>query len=302
MQGNQVGFESSLQQHLDVEQRRAVLEAIGGSINPDSTLGEIIDAAEALGWSEKMGDLSLADLAEALLAPEGRPAGATAEAGHAAAQAAASDEDEGEDDDELDDEDDLDDEGEELDDEEDDEEDEDDEPAPARRKAGKVAVAKETKAAAAAAASKKKAAAKKVTSAVSKRAAAKKAADDEPLRTSKKSSKKVGAKPGKKVPEPAPTRATRAAEKAPAPASKKSAKKVAKRKPLDMDVDDRMSLDQAAEFFLPYVEDLGEATMQALEENTGVSRRKLRFHVGQLVKHGYLERHGMGRGTYYTRC
>ena len=45
VQGNQVGFESSLQQHLDTEQRRAVLEAIGGSINPDSTLGEIIDAA-----------------------------------------------------------------------------------------------------------------------------------------------------------------------------------------------------------------------------------------------------------------
>ena len=42
------------------------------------------------------------------------------------------------------------------------------------------------------------------------------------------------------------------------------------------------------------------ATMQDLEEFTGVGRRKLRFHVGQLVRHEYLERHGMGRGTYYT--
>ena len=24
------------------------------------------------------------------------------------------------------------------------------------------------------------------------------------------------------------------------------------------------------------------------------------LQVGQLVKHGYLERHGMGRGTFYT--
>jgi hypothetical protein len=44
------------------------------------------------------------------------------------------------------------------------------------------------------------------------------------------------------------------------------------------------------------------ATMQQLEEFTGIGRRKLRFHIGQLVRHEHLERHGMGRGTYYTAC
>jgi hypothetical protein len=40
--------------------------------------------------------------------------------------------------------------------------------------------------------------------------------------------------------------------------------------------------------------------MQAIEDATGMGRRKVRFHVGQLVRAGLLERHGMGRGTYYT--
>jgi hypothetical protein len=51
---------------------------------------------------------------------------------------------------------------------------------------------------------------------------------------------------------------------------------------------------------LPLIEKLGHATMRQLEDETGIGRRKLRFHVGQLVRHGYLTRHGMGRGTYYT--
>lgn len=300
MQGNQVGFESSLQQHLDTEQRRAVLEAIGGSINPDSTLGEIIDAAEALGWSEKMGDLSLADLAEALLAPPGESATAVGQAaGHAdeADAEAAADEDE----DDAD-EDDADDDDADEDEDEDDADDEDEgfaleleEPAPSRRKPGKAAAAKESKSAAAT---------KKKIAAASKKIASKKAAEPEPMRGSKKASKKVPAgKPGKKAeaPAPAPARTSRGAERAAPTPSKKTSKKAGRRKPTAVDVDDRMSLDEAAEFFLPVVEELGEATMQALEEQTGVSRRKLRFHVGQLVKHGYLERHGMGRGTYYTR-
>ena len=62
-----------------------------------------------------------------------------------------------------------------------------------------------------------------------------------------------------------------------------------------------MNLDEAAAVLLPLVRELGEATMQQLEQSTaGAGRRKLRFHIGQLVKHGRLERHGMGRGTYYT--
>ncbi|MCA9705909.1 MAG: hypothetical protein KDK70_08690 [Myxococcales bacterium] len=281
MQADQVGFESSFKQHLDAEQRRAVLEAIGARINPDSTIGEVIDAAEALGWSEQMSDLSLADLAEALLAPEGDgPADQDAdllsadEADEAEGEdEAEADEDEGEDEDEAADEDE--DADEDADEDEDEEEDEVElAPAPRRTRGS---------------ASKK--ASKKPAARASKKPAA---------RASKKPAAKASKKP-----------AARASKKPAARASKKPASKASKaasggkksrRKPAisAVDVDERMSLDQAAAFFLPHVEALGEATMQALEEQTGVSRRKLRFHIGQLVKHGYLERHGMGRGTFYT--
>jgi predicted HTH transcriptional regulator len=67
-----------------------------------------------------------------------------------------------------------------------------------------------------------------------------------------------------------------------------------------IDADDRMSLEEAAELLVPVIEELGQATMQDLEAFTGIGRRKLRFHIGQLVRHDHLQRHGMGRGTYYT--
>ena len=90
--------------------------------------------------------------------------------------------------------------------------------------------------------------------------------------------------------EPAPAKAgrTKPAGKAKAPKGGKVA------------IDERMSLQEAADVFLPLVRQLGKATMQDIEDATSGGRRKLRFHIGQLVKHGHLERHGMGRGTYYT--
>lgn len=67
-----------------------------------------------------------------------------------------------------------------------------------------------------------------------------------------------------------------------------------------LDADEPMSLEEAAEALIPIVGNMKTATMQQLEEFTGIGRRKLRFHIGQLVRHGHLERHGMGRGTHYT--
>lgn len=107
-------------------------------------------------------------------------------------------------------------------------------------------------------------------------------------------------------PEPAPVRAKARAVPAPVVAKpvKVAAPKPAKGKSgkaLKVSLDERMSPEEAASSLLPLVEQLGEATMQQLEEATaGGGRRKLRFHIGQLVKNGRLARHGMGRGTYYT--
>jgi hypothetical protein len=205
------GFEASYRRHLAVEQRRAFLDALARNFESSATVGEIVDAAAALGWIE-IGELSLADLADAILL-------ATPKAAPAAAEEPA---DEG------------DDEADEEDDEEEDEEEEEVAAAPAR---GKKTAAKG-------------------------KAAAKPAAPAKPAAAAKP------AKPGKVA-------------------------KVA--------LDDRMSLDEAAAVLLPLVRAHGEATMQQLEQSTaGAGRRKLRFHIGQLVKNGRLERHGMGRGTFYT--
>ncbi len=63
---------------------------------------------------------------------------------------------------------------------------------------------------------------------------------------------------------------------------------------------ERLSLESAADLILPIVRERGQAAMLDIEAATGMGRRKVRFHVGRLVKHGLLVRHGMGRGTYYT--
>ncbi len=63
---------------------------------------------------------------------------------------------------------------------------------------------------------------------------------------------------------------------------------------------ERLSPEAAARLILPIVAEREKATMLDIEAATGMGRRKVRFHVGRLVKAGRLVRHGMGRGTYYT--
>jgi hypothetical protein len=271
------GFDDSFRRHLVVEQRRAVLDTIARELTPDTTLGDIVDAAQDLGWADGLGELCLADLALALFGetPASAPSPELADADETRADAEDDDDDElaaddSDDDDEGDDDD-------ESDEEEAEEEDEEAAPSRARKEAERKpssldrALDRIDKALAA----RRKVRAKKVA----KAAPAKKAA-----------SKKVAAK------KPAPP------AKKPVPPAKKPSKAA----PViedDEDEDDdteAMSLDQAAKLLVPLVRKLREATMQDLEEQTKMGRRKLRFHIGQLVKHGRLRRHGMGRGTCYT--
>jgi hypothetical protein len=252
------GFDDSFRRHLAIEQRRAVLDTIARELGPDTTLGDIVDAANELGWSENFGELCLADLAVALAGEDAAepPAAVTATSSDGA------DEDEDEEDeveadaeeDEEEDEDEDDEEEEDEEEEDEEEEDEEEEVAPARR--GKNA---------------------------GKQSSMDRALDriDRALARGRKSSKPEA--------------------KAAKPAAKKAAKKPAKKPAKAADDDsEAMSLDQAAKLLIPLVRKLKEATMQDLEEQTGMGRRKLRFHIGQLVKHGRLKRHGMGRGTCYT--
>ncbi|MBL9104869.1 MAG: hypothetical protein JNL82_28245 [Myxococcales bacterium] len=262
MQRNLVsGFDDSFRRHLAIEQRRAVLDTIARELGPDTTLGDIVDAANELGWSENFGELCLADLAVALAGEDAAepPAAVTATSGDGADEDDEEEEDEVEADAEEDEEEDEDDEEEEDEDEDEDEEEEEEdeeeeEVAPARR--GKNA---------------------------GKQSSMDRALDriDRALARGRKSSKPEA--------------------KAAKPAAKKAAKKPAKKASKAADDDsEAMSLDQAAKLLIPLVRKLKEATMQDLEEQTGMGRRKLRFHIGQLVKHGRLKRHGMGRGTCYT--
>ncbi|MFO0636454.1 MAG: hypothetical protein U0168_26790 [Nannocystaceae bacterium] len=241
MQRAPQGFEASFRRHLALEQRRAVLELLGGKMAPESTVGQLADAAAALGWID-FGELSLSDLADALLDPSPGDDDASAGLDTASLGAAL---DDGDDEDADEDADDENADDEDADDEDADEDEDEDEQAPA------------------------------------------------PAKTR---GRKVAAKPAKPA-KPAP----RASKAKPEPAKVAGKGKAGKGKPTKISLDERMNLDEAAAVLLPLVRELGEATMQQLEQATaGGGRRKLRFHIGQLVKHGKLERHGMGRGTYYT--
>ena len=261
-----------------------MLDALAQQLHAEATVGEVLDAAQALGWHEHMGDLSLQDLADALLEDE------AAASKDEAAAAEGKDQDADDLEDEVD-EDEVDEDEDEVDEVEDeafeDFEDEDvEEPAPrsAKKKSGT-----------------KKASKKKTAKKTAKKAGAKKTSKKA---GAKKTSKKAGAKKASKK-----AGAKKASKKAGA-TSKKSGKRGSFRGALDsrrlralksrVDADEPMSLDEAAELFVPLVEQMGQATMQDLEELTSIGRRKLRFHIGQLVRNGYLERNGMGRGTFYT--
>jgi hypothetical protein len=217
-----VEFETSYRRHLAVEQRRAVLEALAERLGPSVTMGDVLDAAEGLGWGDGIGDLTLADLAAALLEPTTNvpaPAAIVAQP---------------------------------EDDDEEEEEEEEEEAAPK--------------------------AAPKATAAASANA-----------------KKKSRARAPEPEPPPPPAKGKKAGK--PMMKTKTSRLKALRAK---FDADEPMSLEEAAELLVPVIEELGQATMQDLEAFTGIGRRKLRFHIGQLVRHDHLERHGMGRGTYYT--
>ncbi len=76
MADDERGFEQAFRSNLLPAQRREILATLRATLKRETTLGQIIDAAESLGWGEAMGDLRLADLARSLLLGEqgGAPA------------------------------------------------------------------------------------------------------------------------------------------------------------------------------------------------------------------------------------
>jgi hypothetical protein len=257
------GFESNFRRHLVVEQRRAVLEALAKKLGPDVTMGDVLDAADGLGWAEPMGDLTLADLAEALLRPQpgGRPVAVEPEVEEPEVEEPEVEEPEVE------------------------------EPPRATESKGKG----KGKA-------KVKVKAKPKTPAAAEPEAKSKTNTRGKTKAKAKTNAKAKAEPEPKAKskskQPASTSTTKATAKPGGGMRLKTARLRALR--AKVDAEDRMSLEEAAELLVPIVEELGQATMQDLEDFTGIGRRKLRFHIGQLVRHDQLERHGMGRGTYYT--
>ncbi len=247
-----------------------MLDTIAHELTPDTTLGDIVDAAHDLGWGDNLGELNLADLALALFGEAPAPAASPSPEPEQLSEA---------DDDAADDDDD----DEAADDGEEEEEEAVEEEAPAKGRGRKAAKAEP------AAAPRKQSSLDRALDRIDKALAAR-GRKTKPA-PAKATSKKVAGK--KAAPAPAPAKGKAAPPKGrarPAPVVEED----------EDDDTDAMSLDQAAKLLVPLVRKLKEATMQDLEEQTKMGRRKLRFHIGQLVKHGRLKRHGMGRGTCYT--
>ena len=57
-------FERAFNKHLPAAQRRHVLATMQQTLKRETTLGEVVDAAAALGWGDAMNELTLSDLAE----------------------------------------------------------------------------------------------------------------------------------------------------------------------------------------------------------------------------------------------
>lgn len=192
MPSDQSRFQQAYRINLLPAQRREVLRALRESLDPETTLGEIVDAAESLGWGEPFGDMSLAELASALVddapEPSSEPARATRPEAAAPQHFGRRDDDQ----EELD-------EGHE--DEDADEDEDEDEPAPAPRPVPKKVskrVAKKMPAPTPPATSKKKAASKPAAAKKVSKKAAKKSAAKPAAKPAKKVSKKAAKKPAKK--------------------------------------------------------------------------------------------------------
>jgi len=318
-------YDDYFRSHLPKEQRRAVLEVLAEELDPGTTMGEVLDAAADIGWGEAFGELNLAELAEVLVAgaPELIAKEQAEEVEVVADENRADDADDVEA--EADDVDDLDDDDDDPDDDagsdDDTDDDADEQPVSVwrtskKRSARKVAARKAASKKAAKKAASKKAAKKATAKKTAKKATAKKTAKTATAKktakkaTAKKTAKKVTAKKAtakkataKKATAKKPTSKKTTSKKTSKKAASKSAKKKTAKKGSKKAAaveEEALSLEQAAKLLVPMVRRLKEATMQELEERTGMGRRKLRFHIGQLVKNGHLTRHGMGRGTCYT--
>ncbi len=271
-----------------------MLDTIARELTPETTLGDIVDAAQDLGWGDSLGELRLADLAGALLgeAPPAPPRTSTSADDQADTDLVA-DANEADDGDEH--------AAEQDEDEQDEQAEQDEEEAlapvaepPKTARARKTAAKAAAKAAARVEPPRKPSSLDRALDRIDKALAARGRKGKTSAAAKSKPSPAAAKKPALAAKKPA----------APVAAAKKTPSKkapVVVREDEDEDDDnDAMSLEQAAKVLVPLVRKLKEATMQDLEEQTGMGRRKLRFHIGQLVKHGRLKRHGMGRGTCYT--
>lgn len=63
-----------------------------------------------------------------------------------------------------------------------------------------------------------------------------------------------------------------------------------------------ISLPELSVLIVQYIEQYKRATISNLVEATNTSRNTIKKHVVTLVEQGYLEQHGKGRGTWYTRA